>query len=246
MKTNYKSFGMKYSLLTLAFAIVFSSLALAKTPVSDDGGVPADEPNPPAVQAPAASSGDAAGEAQAQKYFQKKKDPAAAGQKDDNTVSPNEHYLAIHLGGFLSSDAYQWGATPHVSSAGRLQGGVTYRMGELGKLADWALRADFIGYQLPEGTALNMSVLPMILFPDAASTFPVYFGIGIGPGVFLSQITNESTLSLNYELVGGVRFFNVIGNTGFFVETGLKNEIHLLSDGQFNGFFLSLGALFVF
>lgn len=223
---------MKSLLLTLALAAVFSSLALGKTPVGDESVVPADEPNPPAVQAPP--------EDQAQKYFQKKKDPA------DNTVSPNEHYLAIHLGGFLGADAYQWGATPHVSNAGRLQGGLTYRMGELGRLADWALRADFIGYQLPEGTALNLSVLPMILFPDAASTFPVYFGVGIGPGVFLSQITNESTLSLNYELVGGVRFFNVIGNTGFFLETGLKNEIHLLSDGQFNGFFLSLGALFVF
>jgi len=70
--------------------------------------------------------------------------------------------------------------------------------------------------------------------------------MGIVPGVFFEQITNESTISLNYELVGGLRLLNVIGYTGFFVETGLKNEIHMLSDGQFNGYFLSLGAVFVF
>ncbi len=240
MRTYYKIRGLKSFFLFIVLVFGFSSLGLSKTPVGEEGASSGDEPNPPAVQgspAPAPS-----GENQARKYFQKRSD----GQQNDNSVSPNDHYLALHLGGFLGSDAYQWGGTPHVSNAGRLQGGVTYRMGELGRLADWALRADFIGYQFPEGTALNFAVLPMILFPDAASTFPVYFGIGVGPGVFFQQITNESTLSLNYELVGGVRFFNLIGNTGFFVETGLKNEVHLLSDGQFNGFFLSVGALFVF
>jgi hypothetical protein len=234
MDNNFrKSMGSALLILCLIWA---SSSVYGKTPVSDETGTTADDQAAPS----------ATGEQEAQKYFTKKPQTQTAGKTSPDQVTMDDHYLAIHIGGFLSSDSYQWGATNHVSNPGRLQAGVTYKLGPLGQMADWALRADFIGYSFPEGNALNLAVLPMILFPDAGSAFPLYFGIGVGPGVFLQQIGNESTISFNYELVAGARVFDVIGNTGFFVETGLKNEIHLLSDGQFNGFFLSVGALFVF
>jgi hypothetical protein len=244
----HDAFIMKqiYWLLTFIVLLILSTSSFARTPVSDESGGTVDEDMPskqvvPAQVAPSSGSDEAA----ARKYFDKKS-PSPSHDYTKGTLDPDDHYLSIHVGGFFGSDSYKWGATDHVSNPGRLQGGVTYGIGPLGKFADWALRADFISYGFPEGNAVNMSVLPMILFPDAGTAFPLYFGIGIGPGVFFQQIGNESTISFNYELVAGARFFDVIGDAGFFVETGLKNEIHLLSDGQFNGFFLSGGVLFVF
>jgi hypothetical protein len=123
---------------------------------------------------------------------------------------------------------------------------VSYRISPVGTLADWLLRADFTSYELNEGRPLLFSVLPLITFPDSSSHFPLYFGAGIGPGIFFSQIKEESFLAISYQLVAGVRLFNLVGDTGFFLETGLKNHVLLLSDGQFNGFFMAVGAIFTF
>jgi hypothetical protein len=237
MKQNYWLLTGFTFIFSLNF--LFSGSAFARTPVSDESGGTVEQDVPTQQVVPAQ------GETEARKYFDKKA-PDPAHKYTQGTLDPDDHYLALHIGGFFGSDSYQWGQTNHVSNPGRLQGGITYGIGPLGKLADWAIRADFISYAFPEGNAVNMSILPMILFPDAGTAFPLYFGIGVGPGVFFQQIDNESTLSFNYELVAGARFFDVIGDAGFFVESGLKNEIHLLSDGQFNGFFLSGGVLFVF
>jgi hypothetical protein len=233
---------MRKFLLTtsLVFSVFLTGQAFAKTAVSDETGESVEsEAVQPAQPAPAPNTGEAA----ARKYFEKK--PASDQKASNNSLDPDDHYLAIHLGGFFTSDSYKWGANDHVSNPGRLQGGITYRLSQLSQV-DFALRADVIGYQFPDGSAVNLAFLPMLMFPDSASAFPIYFGLGLGPGVFLQQIGNESALSLNYEIVGGLRFYNVVGDTGFFVETGLKNEVHLLSDGQFNGFFMSVGVNFVF
>jgi hypothetical protein len=53
-------------------------------------------------------------------------------------------------------------------------------------------------------------------------------------------------LSFDYQLIAGVRFTNLSGRFGLFFEYGLKNHLHLLSDGQVNGTFLSGGAVFSF
>jgi hypothetical protein len=68
----------------------------------------------------------------------------------------------------------------------------------------------------------------------------------VGPGIFFKQASQESSLSLDYELVAGARLFDMVENTGFFLEFGLKNHLLLLSDGQFNGVYLAGGALFTF
>ena len=59
-------------------------------------------------------------------------------------------------------------------------------------------------------------------------------------------VPGESFLAVQYQLVAGARLFNVVGQTGFFIESGLKNHINLLSDGQFNGYFLTVGTIFTF
>jgi hypothetical protein len=217
MRNKSETISMAWSInsfpwLVFIAVLVFGSGSLAKTQVSDVTGSTeqsSDDSSVTPVTRPFS-----AGEGEARKYFKKKTDQESP--DDEKTTGAPEHFLAVHAGGFFSSDSYSWGSTNHTPNPGRLQGGVTYKLS------------------------------PMLIFPDVATTFPLYFGLGFGPGVFFQQIDNLSTLSFNYELVAGARFFNIIGSTGFFVETGLKNEIHILSQGQFNGFFLSVGALFVF
>src|SRR5690606_18603675 len=93
----------------------------------------------------------------------------------------------------------------------------------------------------------KLSVLLMIHLPDAVSYFPLYFGSLLGPGVFLKQLPDESSISIVYQLVVGARFFEVAVSTVFFIDTGLKNHILLLSDGQHSDHtFVAVGAVFTF
>lgn len=223
----------KFTLIVLQIAVVLGGVtaknfAWGRTAVDDETG---------STVADASSSP----EDNARKYFRQPTSDSGSG-----TVGPGQHYLAIGLGGFTSSDSYEWGQTPHTTGTGRLLGELTYRIAPLSALADWALRADLIGYQLPESTATQLAVSPILMFPDSGSKFPLYFGVGMGPGIFLSQLTQESFLALNYQLFAGIRFFDVLGSTGFFAEFGLKNQVLLLSSGQFNGEYVAVGAVFMF
>jgi hypothetical protein len=155
------------------------------------------------------------------------------------------HFLALHIGGYVDSAAYKWGPD-EAKDVGKLTAGVTYRMGEWTNTMDLLLRVDFNSFDLAGSKPLKMSILPMIVFPEAESKFPLYFGIGAGPGIFFKQLSQESNLSLDYQLIAGVRLFDLIENVGFSIETGLKNHLHLLSDGQHNGVFVAGGVVFSF
>lgn len=185
----------------------------------------------------------------ASKYFER----SEKSEKKRSTASgPADHYLAIHLGFFLDSDAYNWGVDnngnnyTHADDPGKMNIGVTYRMGEWTSSMDLNLRADFQTYELGKDKPFKLSIMPLITFPDSNSQFPLYFGAGIGPGIFFKQVSQESAISIDYTLLAGARMFDVIENTGFFLEFGLKNHLLLLSDGQFNGVFIATGALFTF
>ncbi len=195
----------------------------------------------------APSKSDRVGSKAASKYFEKREASSSSGAEGSR-----DHYLALHLGFFLDSDAYSWGVDhngnnmEHANDPGKLNIGVTYRMGEWTDTMDLNFRADFQTYDLGRDKPFKMSLMPLITFPDSNSQFPLYFGAGIGPGIFFKQTSQESSISIDYQLVVGARLFEVIENTGFFVEFGLKNHLLLLSDGQFNGVFLATGANFTF
>lgn len=157
-----------------------------------------------------------------------------------------DHYLAVHLGFYPSDNSYQWGNLPSKDGVGKWNAGVTYRIGEWSGSMDLGIRIDISGYNPAGGNATKIAFLPVVTFPEANARFPLYFGAGAGIGVFSSQAPNESALSLDYQLLLGARFFEIMGQTGFFVEGGLKNHFLLLSDGQFNGAFLSAGVVFTF
>ncbi|MDZ4661676.1 MAG: hypothetical protein SGJ18_08655 [Pseudomonadota bacterium] len=194
-------------------------------------------PRANAADTPSKTGKDAAAE-----YFkEQKRTPAAT-----NTVG-GEHYLGIHIGNHLSSTAYRWGPQKREKGVAKFSGGLTYRFGEWVNFGDSYLRVDFSSYEFASGNrATKMSVLAAVLLPDISSQFPFYFGAGIGPGVFFKQLEGESALSLDYQLLLGLRFLNLIDSVGFFVETGLQNHIHILSDGQLNSSYLIGGVLFSF
>jgi len=101
-------------------------------------------------------------------------------------------------------------------------------------------------YKVLGETPLKMSLMPLLIFPDASSKFPLYFGIGGGPGIFFKQIADESQIAFDYQFLMGARFFDIVNQAGFFVETGMKNHLLVLTSGQFNGVFLTSGAVFTF
>lgn len=193
------------------------------------------------------------GRGAASKYFEERS-PDQEEQESQSASSgfpsgPSDHYLALHFGKMMSSTAYEWGMPSKQTDVGDFTAGITYRVGEWKNSMDLNLRFDFIQFKVDgsgEPKPLKMSILPLITFPDASSKFPLYFGFGAGPGVFFRQTDEEASLALDYQLIAGARFFDVFENAGFFIETGLKNHLQLWNSGQFNGTFLSAGAVFTF
>lgn len=154
-------------------------------------------------------------------------------------------FMAIHIGSFFSDQAYKWGNSSQDNIA-KLNAGVDYRLGEWVNSMDLTMRIDYANFSLAEGEARKLSIGANVTFPDANSRFPLYFGGGLGAGFFIKQIPNESPLALDYSIFGGVRFLDVFENVGLMVESGLKNHLHLLSDGQFNGAYINVGSVFAF
>lgn len=175
----------------------------------------------------------------AAKYFQKREPAQFSG-------SSAEHYLALHFGKYMGSQAYEWGKRGREDNVGGLNGGVTYRVGEWINSMDLNIRIDYQEFEVLGENTSKLSIMPLITFPDSASRFPLYFGFGGGLGVFFKQLEDKSPISFDYQLVLGARFFDIYENTGFFIESGLKNHLHLLTTGQLNGTFLTFGMVFTF
>ncbi len=175
----------------------------------------------------------------ARKYFEN------TARKLDVMPSGN-HYLSIHFGRHLGAEVWDWSGAETPIDLAQSSVGVTYRLSEWNQIADKNLRVDFNEYRVSREKFYKISFLPMVTFPDAGSEFPLYFGIGGGLGVFFRQTPGESSLTFDYQLIAGARFFNVYNTAGFFFEGGLKNHLHLLSDGQLNATFASLGTVFTF
>lgn len=201
-----------------------------------------DEPQKAQPQAPKT------GQERAKEYFGERKREEGSSFKTAADAPSGEsapRFMAIHAGTFFSDQSYRWGDYSQ-EGIGRLNAGVDYRIGEWVNSMDLLVRMDFTAYGLDQGNARKISVSGLITFPDANSRFPLYFGGGLGPGFFVKQIAGESGLVLDYSLFGGIRFLNVYERVGFLIETGMKNHLHLLSDGQFNGVYINVGSAFAF
>lgn len=175
------------------------------------------------------------GKQAAQKYFTKTQAP---------TLMPSSRLISLHWGGYINSKAYEWGKSAVTERVGDQSVGVTYKLGEWSQSMDLSMRVDYMQYTFANKNPIKLSLLPLFTFPESSAHFPLYFGGGIGMGAFLTQMENESNLSLDYQLVFGLRMQDIWGHSGFFIESGIKDHLHLLSDGQFTGQFLGAGAVF--
>ena len=170
----------------------------------------------------------------------------ASEQTVSNPAGHRNHYMALHIGKLINADSWKWGSQDKNKNVGSATVGVTYRVKEWADTTDLLIRIDFNEYDLDGKKPQKLSFIPMILFPEASSEFPLYFGAGVGLGVFFKQLNAESALAIDYQMIVGIRFFDVFDNVGLFLESGLKNHIQLTDDGQVNSSFVSAGALFTF
>ena len=228
---------MKFLLFILVLQLTIPALALRV-----GRNLAQNDSNTPQVKD---SDNSKTGRQKAQEYFKSDAEKSKSSASKSEAVGADDHYLAIHIGQFMQSETWLWGQKEKQKDNGKNSFGVTYRFDEWGQ-TDLNVRFEFNEFEVLDKKPLKFSILPLIVFPEAGSKFPLYFGAGAGLGVFFKQVDQESSLSLDYQIFMGARFFNVYGSSGFFIETGLKNHLLLLSDGQLNGTYLSLGALFTF
>lgn len=193
------------------------------------------------------------GKKAAAKYFQAKggandtEDKAFARQTASESLSSDERFLAFGLSQYMSTDSYNWGTNnSKEENIGKWGFDMTYRISQYNNLLDQAIRVSYTEYEPIGKRASKMSFMYAATLPDAGSKFPLYFGIAVGPGIFFKQLEAESPLTLDYQLIMGLRIFNLFENTGFYLEGGLKNHLQLTSDGQVNGTYISTGAVFTF
>ena len=174
----------------------------------------------------------------AQEYFKGKQ------VHEEVAVPRASHMMSLHYAPFLEKKTYAWG----IEETNKLHHslGFTYRIHPSSHLWDFNLRAEMSFYKIENQKISKLSILPLITLPEVATAFPVYFGLGVGPGFFFEQIKEESYLSLDYQLFAGLRLINLWPHTGLFVEYGFKNSLHLLDDGQVNTVFMSFGGVFIF
>lgn len=185
------------------------------------------------------------GKKAADQYFPKEKEVIVQQAEVPSEKGGWSNLLMLHLGAYTNSQSYQWNLTGRIDNVAKANYGVTYIFTDWHNF-DLNLRGDFSEFDVNGVRAVKFSVLPMITFPRAETEFPLYFGLGAGLGIFFQQVPDESNLALDYQLVVGTRFVDLWQGVGFFVEYGLKNHLHILSDGQLNGSALSVGAVFTF
>lgn len=181
----------------------------------------------------------------AENYFIKRKEKEAP--RAVASDGGGDRFMSLHVGTFMNDKAYRWGTKKRAEDVGKGFLGVTYRVGEWKSSMDLFFRAELMSYDVDTEDPVKLSVMPIIAFPDVRSSFPVYFGAGLGAGVFFKQAGSESDLSLDYALIVGGRFQGLFDSSaGLFIESGLKGHILLLSSGQQDGVYLSAGGIFEF
>jgi hypothetical protein len=196
-----------------------------------------------------AASAPKVGRAAAAKYFQKNADDVSSkGSRymaSDSGISSEERCMTVGLSLFTKSETFNWGKINKEEDAGKYGFDMLYRLDQT-NYVDYSLKVAYTEYVVQSQRASKMSFMYAATLPDAGSKFPLYFGASAGPGVFFTQLKDESSLTLDYQLYLGLRIFNLFGSTGFYVEGGMKNHLQLTSDGQLNGTYISAGAVFTF
>ena len=101
--------------------------------------------------------------------------------------------------------------------------GFSQRVKEFSTIGDLNLRIELHSVKLESQRSLRISVAPHFTLPDIRSGFPIYVGLGGGFGLFPRHILKKQpALSLNVQMLIGMRFIDVYKNVGLMVELNLK------------------------
>ena len=178
------------------------------------------------------------GKAAAMKYFTDQPASIKAPRGPASSGTSYGQLFSVSAGTLIQGKSYQW--------AGEDLGGwnmqIAYRRNAGYYLAQ-AFHLEFQKFTEAQQEFSKISLLLNFVFPRSV-TFPVYLGVGAGPGFFLKQLVNESSLTLDYKGYVGLRLNQE--HSQFILESGIKNHVHMLSDGQFIGWFISSGVAYKF
>lgn len=182
------------------------------------------------------------GRSAALKYFTKKPNSESAKikvrQPQSSSSGSDRGLIAIGAGSLIQTKSYDWAGND---------------------LKGWSLNASYQslkssyfnrGYELEfqkisagENQLSKLSFLLSFSFPKRLS-FPVYVGVAAGPGYFFKQTEGESEFTIDYKAYLGLRLNR--STSQYFLQSGVKNHVHVLSDGQFVGWFVSSGVAYKF
>lgn len=185
----------------------------------------------------------ATGKAAALKYFQhKKKKSSAAAQVSSRAAvrEPGAHQmLTLAVGSLLNGKSYHW---IEDDDFGGWTAEASYVDAASGTFAN-GFHLELQNFVQGDEKLSKISALVSFIFPRRLS-FPVYIAVAAGPGYFVKQRKNESEFSIDYKSYIGFRLDD--DHSQYFLQSGVKNHIHMLSDGQFIGWFVSSGVAYKF
>lgn len=176
------------------------------------------------------------GKEAAMKYFTKSSKRQLASR---SVVDPgNSNLLAMAVGSLVDSKSYQW--TDNQLSGWNAE--IFYHNASEGYFGK-GYHLELQKFASEDEEFSKVSFLLSFTFPRRLS-FPVYLGVAGGPGYFTKQLRGESAFSFDYKAYLGFRLNEI--HSQYFVQAGIKNHVHVLSDGQFNGWFVSSGVAYRF
>jgi hypothetical protein len=175
------------------------------------------------------------------KYFSPEAKPAPSSrQTASRSVEPieRERLIGLTFGSLVQSESYNW----TTGDVGGWSLEASYMNAEEGYLAQ-GYHLEMQKFSADNQELTKLSFLFSLTFPRRLS-FPVYLGVAVGPGFFMQQQEGESEFTIDYKAYLGLRLNQNHGQ--YFVQAGVKNHLHVLSDGQFIGWFVSSGVAYKF
>ncbi|MCB0379169.1 MAG: hypothetical protein KDD33_11820 [Bdellovibrionales bacterium] len=181
------------------------------------------------------------GKKAAQKYFVKKGEEGRSTASTSITSAGNYKGLfTLSAGTLFASKSYNW-AEQQSPTGWSLQ--LDYHRRLKSSFFATVYQLEMQKFQTSPREASKLSFLFGVTVPKNLE-FPVYIGVAAGPGIFLKQLAGESLLTLDYKGFVGLRYNQ--DHSQFFLESGVKNHVNVLSDGQLSSWFLASGVAYKF
>jgi hypothetical protein len=192
------------------------------------------------VLAPLVAGAAPTGRAAALKYFssQAKQQVVTRSPSEVGLSLGGQRLLAVAVGSLINSRSYNW--TEESAPGWNVE--LFYQSASEGYFAK-GFHLELQKFAIDQQELSKVAFLYSFTFPRRLS-FPVYIGVAAGPSYFIRQSQNESHFAFDYKAYLGLRLHQK--HSQYFIQSGVKNHVHVLSDGQFVGWFISSGVAYTF